>query len=59
MSKPKTIKHRLVVVVEAQDARTVADMVEALARFACDIANSTDDQEAHVSVRDATQGKQS
>ena len=36
------------VVIEASTKEQVQDMLESLARSACDIANSTDDDNAHI-----------
>lgn len=46
------LERKLVVTIRASDAATVEDMIESLARTACDIANSTTDDEAHIVVED-------
>lgn len=40
----------LILYVEASTAEYVADMIEAVTRMACDIANSTDDESAHIVI---------
>lgn len=47
---PKT--HVLHVEVSARTHRTVAAMIDQLARAACDIANSTDDEHAYIAIWD-------
>jgi hypothetical protein len=50
MTKP--ITHVLHVEVTASDEQTLVDMVEQLARTACDIANSTEDEHATIVIWD-------
>jgi hypothetical protein len=54
-----TITHALYVEVSASTPETVAHMVEALARAACDVANSMEDDAAHIQVWDNDRGEQS
>jgi hypothetical protein len=48
----KLITHVLHVEVTASNMQTVMDMVEQLARTACDIANSTEDEHATIAIWD-------
>lgn len=57
MNNPKT--HVLHVEVSASTHQLIADMVEQLARAACDIANNTDDEHARIGVWDDDRGEDS
>jgi len=40
------------VVIEASDRATLEQLIDGLARSACDVANSTEDDEAHIFLED-------
>ena len=50
MGAAMTVKKTLTVIVEASNLGVIEEMVESLARSACDVSNSTEDEKAHVTV---------
>lgn len=46
------LTHRLNVTIHAATKETLEEMIEALARVACDVANSTTDDEAFIEIMD-------
>lgn len=42
----------LIVIVQASTPEMIEELVESLARSACDIVNSTDDDNAHIIIED-------
>ena len=54
--KPKTRVLR--VLITASTSEGIDDLIESLARSACDVVNSTEDDDAHIWISDSPQPKQ-